>query len=362
MKKFAAGLTVGIAISLSVTALAASVKEYILKDASYPVLVNGVEYKDKEYPILEYNGRTYIPLSKIGDLTGVNYIWNAEKHRVEIHTDTSGKAANSSTGKSSNSVKQAEEEQDTLRGPSLIIGPDGNLIKRETTLLVDFDGVTFLEAYNMKGEYVGRYSDEDDSTLVISRIQRKPVLPPKLSEGWVQNDLFERIFGLDIEIKGNQVVFQTHPFVYEQKQFLRLTLPDQWNNDSAESNNVRIKRYRIDNSKEITDTWIDDATLAQKTNIKRYPETSVLDYYFYVPTEKGNLEKRFNFQIPEYWDSTKDIEETSINGLRMKKEDGKTYFYVEDLKRLDIIPGTTGSHNYDYYFNLIDLKKAGLMK
>lgn len=122
-----------------------------------------------------------------------------------------------------------------MRGPSLIIGPDGNIIKRETTLLVDFDGVTFLEAYNMKGEYVGRYSDEDDSTLVISGIQRKPVLPPKLSEGWVQDDLFERIFGLDIEIKGNQVVFQTHPFVYERKQFLRLTLPDLWNNDSAES-------------------------------------------------------------------------------------------------------------------------------
>lgn len=125
-----------------------------------------MEYKDKELPILEYNGRTYFPLSKIGDLTGVNYVWNAEKHQVEINTGTGGKAANSftsSTGKSSNNGKQAEEEQDTLRGPSLIIGPDGNIIKRETTLLVDFDGVTFLEAYNMKGEYVGRYSDEDDS-------------------------------------------------------------------------------------------------------------------------------------------------------------------------------------------------------
>jgi hypothetical protein len=59
-------------------------KPYTLTNAEYPIFVNGVEYKDKKYPPLNFNGKTYIPLSKIGDILGVKYRWNAEKKRVEI--------------------------------------------------------------------------------------------------------------------------------------------------------------------------------------------------------------------------------------------------------------------------------------
>lgn len=62
----------------------AAVKQYMLTDASYPIFVNGAEYVDAERPILNYEGSTYVPLAKLGDITGVNYKWNEKLKRVEI--------------------------------------------------------------------------------------------------------------------------------------------------------------------------------------------------------------------------------------------------------------------------------------
>lgn len=59
---------------------------YKLTKVSYPVLVNGTAYSDTKSPILSYDGSTYIPLAKIGELTGVNYKWNSSSKQVEITT------------------------------------------------------------------------------------------------------------------------------------------------------------------------------------------------------------------------------------------------------------------------------------
>lgn len=80
------GIVIGFVASLSVVAFASGVKQYILIEAPYPIFVNGVEYKDPERPILNYEGSTYVPLAKLGDLTGVSYRWNEQLQRVEIST------------------------------------------------------------------------------------------------------------------------------------------------------------------------------------------------------------------------------------------------------------------------------------
>ncbi len=59
---------------------------YKLTKVTYPVLVNGTPYSDDKSPILSYDGSTYIPLAKIGELTGVNYKWNSSAKQVEITT------------------------------------------------------------------------------------------------------------------------------------------------------------------------------------------------------------------------------------------------------------------------------------
>lgn len=88
--RLASGILVGILLSLCTLAFAAEVRQFVLSVAPYPIFVNGVEYKDNERPILNYEGSTYVPLAKLGDITGVNYLWNAQLQRVEIITGVDG--------------------------------------------------------------------------------------------------------------------------------------------------------------------------------------------------------------------------------------------------------------------------------
>lgn len=98
MKKVMIGIMIGFALSLSATAFAAPVKEFVLTKIAYPILVNGVEYNDEKLPALNYEGNTYIPLAKIGDLLGVDYRWNADKKRVEIGAEVADATDSSGSG------------------------------------------------------------------------------------------------------------------------------------------------------------------------------------------------------------------------------------------------------------------------
>lgn len=59
-------------------------KEYVLTPVNYPVLVNGVEFKDNQYPFLVRNGTTYVPLRAVSNLLNVGIHWDEKLRRVEI--------------------------------------------------------------------------------------------------------------------------------------------------------------------------------------------------------------------------------------------------------------------------------------
>ncbi|QTH44966.1 hypothetical protein J4772_11505 [Cohnella sp. LGH] len=84
IRDIATGIIIGALLMIGATAGYAAVKQYVLTEAPYPVYVNGVKYANAEYPILTHEGSTYVPLAKLGDITGVNYKWNAAQKRVEI--------------------------------------------------------------------------------------------------------------------------------------------------------------------------------------------------------------------------------------------------------------------------------------
>lgn len=86
LKKFISGCIVGACLMLGTTVYAEQIKQFILTPVTYPIVVDGVEYKDAERPVLNYEGSTYVPLAKLGDITGVDYVWNDQLGRVEINT------------------------------------------------------------------------------------------------------------------------------------------------------------------------------------------------------------------------------------------------------------------------------------
>ena len=117
MKKGIIGLTIGLFIGLSLSyagPVYSAVKQYILTEFTKPVLVNGVEYADKE-PILNYNGRTYIPLSKIGDLLGVEYQYNSKLNRVEIGSISGGLPEGGTLKPDSDTVQTDDDLQEQIK-------------------------------------------------------------------------------------------------------------------------------------------------------------------------------------------------------------------------------------------------------
>lgn len=137
MKKFLAGLLVGALLFSAIPLLAAA--GLMLTPVEYPVLVNGTEYADQEYPLLNYEGRTYLPLAKIGDLLKVKYLWNEEKSQVEI-----GEAQVFDVSK-----LKAAEDTDKLIITVGQAGPNATTYAYEKT-----DGA-WVEKYKMEG-FVGR--------------------------------------------------------------------------------------------------------------------------------------------------------------------------------------------------------------
>ncbi|MCR8642969.1 copper amine oxidase N-terminal domain-containing protein [Paenibacillus sp. N1-5-1-14] len=84
MKKVLIGVVIGSAVTLTTSAYADTIKEYILTKIDYPILVNGKEFKSNELPALNYQGNTYLPLKAIGEALGKPVKWNDQLYRVEI--------------------------------------------------------------------------------------------------------------------------------------------------------------------------------------------------------------------------------------------------------------------------------------
>jgi hypothetical protein len=85
IKLFAVGLLSGCLLMLTASSFAASIKEYILVKAEYPIYVNEEAYTAQDQPILNYEGHTYIPLRSIGELLGASVAWDERLRQVEIN-------------------------------------------------------------------------------------------------------------------------------------------------------------------------------------------------------------------------------------------------------------------------------------
>lgn len=254
MKKFFIGLIVGAMICLSATAFAATAKQYILTQAPYPIYVNGVEYRDAERPILSYQGATYVPLAKLGELIGVQYTWNDKLGRVEISTggvtdifnvvsskDISEGVKSTVPGEAINSVKEIYERKNIQEFvdsvPTVVVNQkiSGYFSEGERNV---------FKAYLHNGNYLGTFTDEDDSMAMIARVQGLAP-PPKISEGWIRISL---LFGheYDVEYDGNDLVIKTSSFKRDQEEFVRLTLPNGWEttaNGETTASGIRIKAH-----------------------------------------------------------------------------------------------------------------------
>lgn len=183
-------------MATSATVFADPIKQYILTPAPYSIFVNGVEYKDEAYPILNYEGSTYVPLAKLGDLTGVNYKWNDAAQRVEIVTNGAGKVL---TGEGSTLVIDNGRVRDAaaVNAERESLEKSAEKMKAREVIpkgLVNENGEFVFYAYDKDGNYRGRYTDDDITELVIGKIEGYAVLPPKLSEGWISPELLAKIY------------------------------------------------------------------------------------------------------------------------------------------------------------------------
>ncbi|WP_028559016.1 stalk domain-containing protein [Paenibacillus pinihumi] len=215
----AAGVLIGVSISYAGPAWAAA-KQFILNEVNYPVVVDGKVYKDTKAPILNYNGSTYIPLAKIGDLTGVNYKWNSEKKQVEIGT------------KNSSSDGPAGRKNDNLQ-------PDTE-VKIEEPVVKGYKGIR----------------DEADVNIEIAKVH-KVSPPPLLSQGWISEDLFYDVF------KYNKLYSEDKPGVEivnigkNYDVLITFEFPDGWSDADEQKeinvNGVRVKRHLDTNYYNIAD-------------------------------------------------------------------------------------------------------------
>ncbi|MEG6521141.1 hypothetical protein [Desulfotomaculum sp. 1211_IL3151] len=254
MKKLFIGLIVGAMLCLSATtAFAATAKQYVLTQVPYPIYVNGTEYRDAEHPILNYQGATYVPLAKLGDLTGVQYTWNDKLGRVEIVVsgifqdnvvsinDISEGVKSTVPSEAIMSVREIAERkniQDFINSvPPVVVN------QKISGYISEGERVEF-KAYFKNGNGLGTFTDEDDSMAMIARVEGLPA-PPKISEGWIRIGL---LFGYeyDVEYKGNDLVIKTSSFKRDQEEFVRLTFPEGWKNTANGEtvvNGIRVKAH-----------------------------------------------------------------------------------------------------------------------
>jgi hypothetical protein len=236
MKQFIAGIGVGILLLVGTTVFAAEpVKQFILTAANYPIFVNGKEFK--EAPILNYEGSTYVPLAKLGEITGVNYKWNDALKRVEIVTG--GVAVEDGNPEV---ITHVVDVTDPKKPDRKQLFPEIKVV--EPKGLVVENGETVFYAYDRDGNYKGRFTEEDNAALVIARIKRAP-LPPKFSEGWIGAGFLLRIYG-DVGYDGNDYVIRTGPATMKQEEFYRFPLPEGFGkqeNGETISNGVRLKNH-----------------------------------------------------------------------------------------------------------------------
>lgn len=234
LKKFISGLIVGVLIWFGTSAIAASVKQYVLTEAPYPIYVNGAEYADDNRPILNYEGSTYVPLANLGDLLGVDYKWNAELKRVEINTALNDSIPIEELGDYGVWLKKQDAESEAIKKFA-----ENNKFEVVEEEIVGYKG----------------FRDEEDTQLVLALGEGRSELPPRLSEGWISQRLLLRI--LDITVTTNSDSQITLKNTADQsKGSITLTFQEDWLSKQfgeTTANGVRVKKYNSINYFNISD-------------------------------------------------------------------------------------------------------------
>ncbi len=92
MKGTLKGFIIGfVTASLLVGGATSAVNQYVLIPATYPVVVDGQELSDPDYPTLNYQGTTYLSLRKTAEAVKAELTWNEEKKQAEINSKGVGK-------------------------------------------------------------------------------------------------------------------------------------------------------------------------------------------------------------------------------------------------------------------------------
>lgn len=160
MKKIFKSLIVVLILSIitSTSAIAVSSADFILKKASYPILVSGTNYTDPELPLLNYQGSTYVPLRAIGELYGANIGWNEKLRQVEIGESNVSSRVITFDGNDTeelqkyvddNQLKIASDVKVSLNGKSLAtnVGSDEILVDSLALTLNERGETVELELY-----------------------------------------------------------------------------------------------------------------------------------------------------------------------------------------------------------------------
>lgn len=226
MKKGLLMLLLGVflgAVATLATPGYAAVKQYILTQITYPIVVNGVEYKDAELPILNYEGSTYVPLAKLGDLTGVNYKWNDTLKRVEIGAvpDAVETTPEGATGDKKSTCDNANQKGATLC-------PD-----------------TVIEIPKEPG-YKG-HADSEDPSYDWAKVMKREVMPPLMSEGWISESMLDKIEGVQFGWTGkpNSAKISDGP-QWNETILVSFDFPEDFvskMDGEITINNIRIKKY-----------------------------------------------------------------------------------------------------------------------
>ncbi len=240
MRDVVLGITIGVILTTGVTAGAAAVKNYVMTEVTYPVFVNGKEYKDTTKPILNYEGSTYVPLAKLGDITGLNYMWNDSAKRVEINTSTDVKIVTPVDGNIRDvDAELAEREwikRFTENNP--VVTADGTSYFYDGAF-----GMNFFNAYNAFDNTNKGFTDEDDIQYILARLQGKSELPPRLSDGWISGGVLRAGYGFNVKIEDDQILFVAPRPMYNPEVIAKFPVAEAWESGEKTVKGVRIVKH-----------------------------------------------------------------------------------------------------------------------
>jgi hypothetical protein len=172
-KQFIIGLTLG---SLIFTAIpvGAAVQEFILYKSECKLInSNGEEYSDKDYPVLMYKGRNYVPIGAIAPFLGVDFTWEGKTKTATFN------------------VSQAK-----IIDTKNLITNSTNSISQTDFNTLNYDGIEYISIVDIANKYnntyVFTYKKDTNITILSNKDTILLEMPTKIINnlGCINYDYF----------------------------------------------------------------------------------------------------------------------------------------------------------------------------